>query len=146
MKTPSKTNNQFLIDYAFPGLCSYCHSEIAYFEGSLPNGSPKITRFKANCNSRTMKLDDGSSMRIMLCNDCVDIKPDDIQYLMESEINGWQADVNKNDKMNSEEKLDYMEKYSKRTIINVVETPFSEDEIKEIKSPRIDKLNILVRK
>jgi len=144
MKTRSKENNQFKIDYAFPGLCSLCHDEVAEFNGSHPNGRPIITKLKNNYATTRVVLDDGSGMTITLCKNCKkDLSPDDMQELMESEINGWQDEVTKATATWTEEKKkSYMKKYSKKYIVDRVDKPFSLKEITKVKKPRKAKLKI----
>ncbi len=85
----SKNNNQFLVDYAYPGLCSLCHTEVAEFMGSK-NGVAVISRIKGNFRQAEVKLNDGSYMRVSLCEDCYkDFSPEKMGELMESEIAGW---------------------------------------------------------
>lgn len=144
MKIRSKDNNQFKIDHAFPGLCSLCHVEIAEFNGSHANGRPIITKLKGNWRETSVLLDDGSAMRVSLCSECYDnFSSDDAQYLMESEINGWQDEIDRCCKTWPEERrISYMKKYSKKFIKNRVDKNWSPSDIARIKKPRADKLRV----
>ena len=139
--------NQFNIDYAFPGLCSLCHTEIADFEGSrqIRDGvfRPIIKRLKGIAREADVKLDDGSIMHIAMCKTCYkNFKPEDMQALMESEINGWQHEVDEVVNWKDEKKIDHVKQYSKRFIIDRVDKEWNEDEKKKIKKPRTDKLTV----
>jgi len=107
--------NQFNIEYAFPGLCSLCHVEIAEFNGSNKYGTPNIVKLKSNYREGVVRLDDGSNMRVTLCNECEDFTPKQAGKLMESEIEGWRHSTNKTD-WDSKKKNEHNEKYAKRFI------------------------------
>lgn len=138
----AKENNQFGIDYAYPGICSLCHTEIAEFSGSHSNGIPIITKMKPNYRRAVIILSDNSSMGVSLCKDCYDLKPSDMQALMESEINGWEHEVSNylKDKWDENRKKNYMDRVSKLFIINRADKPIPEDKLSSIKKPRLEKL------
>ena len=139
----SKNNNQFKVDYAFPGLCSLCFTEIAEFEGSNSLGRPIITKLKGNFREITVLLDDNSKMKVSLCEDCFEnIKPEDMGELMENEINGWQKEVDANPKFEAQKKLDYMDKYSERKITTRVDIPYGLGEVARVSNPRSEKLKV----
>lgn len=134
-------NNQFKIDYAYPGLCSLCHAEIANFNGSR-NGAPVIVSLKPNYRKMTIQLDDDSRMTVSLCKTCYhDFQPEDMGELMESEINGWQAEM---DRINwpKQKKLKHMEKYSKRYAVNRYDLPYGLDELVRVTKPDKRKLKV----
>ena len=141
-KIPSKDNNQFKVDYDFPGLCCLCHCEIAEFNGSHPNGRPKIKSLKSNFHTAFVTVNDGSKMKVSLCMDCFfDLKPEDMKAMMESVINGWGAEVERLDNWNIEKKTAYMDEYSGKFITNREDFPYSDDQIVKIKRPDKKKLN-----
>ncbi len=139
--------NQFGVDYAFPGVCSLCHDEIAAFEGSRQIRSgvfrPIIKRILGKARTMQVELDDGSTMTVALCKKCFeDIKPDDMQELMESEINGWQHEVDEVTNFNDEKKIKHMKKYAKRFITDRIDPRFSKEDKAKIKKPRKSKLKV----
>ena len=142
---PSKTNNQFLIDHSFPGLCSHCHSEIAEFDGSLSNGRPKITKLKNNYDTIQVLLNDGSRMNVVICKPCKEyIRPEDMGKIMENEINGWQKDVDLNPSFDNERKLEYMDYHSKLTIVSRTDIPYDIEQDVKITKPNEKNLVINV--
>lgn len=147
-RIPSKENNQFKIDYAFPGLCSHCHSEIAEFYGSLPNGRAIISRLTPNFRMAEVLLDDGSRMTVSLCEDCFEgLNPDHMKYLMESEIKGWQKEVDEClATLEEDKKKSYMTDRAKRVIVQRMDKPLTEKQVKKIKPPDISKLDIRINK
>lgn len=152
MKIPSKENNQFGVDYAFPGLCSYCHSEIATFKGSqevLPGVfRPIIHLLKPNYRECTFELNDGSLMQIALCQSCDDdIEPKHMDHLMESEINGWQKEIDELlPKWEESKKSDHMDQHSKKFITGRKTKPWTLGQISKITKPRPEKLKVKVKK
>jgi len=139
-------NNQFNINYDFPGLCALCHVEIAEFNGSGANGRPIIKALKGNFTEMKIGLSDNSKMTVSLCNNCHDnFKPEDMKPLMESVINGWQSELEVVDWV-EEKKLDYMDKYSKLKATDHGDFSYSDKQKKRIKSPDKKNLNIKVRK
>lgn len=88
---------RFNVDYAAPGFCSLCHDEIAEFEGFYDFGNtkrPKVKFLKPNFRQAMVKLSDGTYMNVSLCDKCINFKPEDTEKLYESELKGWQAEVN----------------------------------------------------
>lgn len=137
----SKDNNQFKYDFAVPGLCTKCHTEIAEFSGSHPNGLPVIKKLKTNFRTARIKLDDGSGMTISLCKDCIDFQPEDMAEIMESEINGWDFQVDRCISHWTPEKKDkHMEVYSKRFATSRVDKPWGLEQEARITKPREAKL------
>ena len=148
--------NQFGIDYAYPGLCSLCHDEIAYFDGSkeIAPGSvrPRMKMFKqdgmlmphmkGNYTFASVVLDDGTNMTVNLCSDCETTKfvPKNMDKLMESEINGWAAEMDALPHWTQERKKVYMYKYSKRFVTDRKDRPWTDEEKGKIKKPKKDKL------
>ena len=117
----SKENNQFLIDHAWPGLCSLCHDEIATFSGSNKNGKPKIDKFKNNYKTIKVGLSDSSHMSIQLCKDCYsNINESDLSALTKSEYKGWENEVNNNDNWTIKKKQEFLEKYKIKTITEIL--------------------------
>ena len=144
--TASKDNNQFKVDYDFQGLCCLCHTEVAEFNGSHPNGCPRISKWKGNMAEMRVELNDGSKMTVILCNKCHDgFQPEDMKPLMESVIVGWQVEVNKLD-WKDEKKIDHMTSYSKLQVVDRYDFPMSDEDKKNIKNPDIKSLNLTVRK
>lgn len=139
--------NQFNIDYAFPGLCSLCHDEIAVFEGSrqIKDGifRPIIKRILGKARTMQVELDDGSAMTVPLCKKCFnDIKPEDMQELMESEINGWQHEVDEISNFDNNKKIKHMKKYADKFIKDKLDPRFSKEDKLKIKKPRKSKLRV----
>jgi len=139
--------NRFNIDYAHPGFCSLCHEEIAEFEGTrqLKSGvfRPILKRLLGIARTAVIKLDDKSKMTIALCKKCFNsFKPEDMQPLMESEINGWQHEIDDVVDWQNEKKIDYMKKYSKRFATNRVDKIWNKDQRLKIKKPRKSKLKV----
>lgn len=146
MKKPDSSNNQFGIDYAFPGLCSYCHSEVAEFNGSaevLPGVfRPVIKRLRPNFRQYNFVLNNSSIMTVSLCSECYDeIKPEHMGELMESEINGWHKEVDELcPKWDEAKKKSHMDKHEKLEVVGSDTRPWTEQEMKNITKPRLDKL------
>lgn len=139
----SKENNQFKVDYAFPGVCSLCFTEIAEFEGSNDLGRPIITKLKGSFREIMVLLDDNSKMKVSLCETCADsIKPEDMGELMENEINGWQKEVDANPKFDAQKKLDYMDKYSERKVTTRVDIPYGLGEVARVSNPNPNNLKV----
>ena len=140
--------NQFNIEHAYPGLCSLCHREIAAFDGSyeVQDGitRPRITRILGIARTAIIHLDDRSTMTVALCKTCFNaLKPEDMQELMESEINGWQKEVDHAAiGFDKAAKIRYMKKYSKRYATGRKDKPWTGDQKKKIKKPRKGKLKI----
>lgn len=93
----AKENNQFQVDYAYPGVCSLCHTEIAEFRGSweVAPGQyrPVVGALKANFRSRNVILSDETIMTISLCDKCNETFSDkDFKRLMASEHKGWEEE------------------------------------------------------
>lgn len=122
----SADNNNFGIDYSFPGLCSLCHSEIGIFDGSDDFGRPKVKKFMANARHVDVLLSNDSKMKVMLCKDChKTFSPSDCGKLMESEINGWYKEVEQCCSSWDQDRKDtYMKKFSKMYVKNRYERPF----------------------
>jgi hypothetical protein len=132
--------NQFNIDYDFPGLCAKCHTEIAEFRGSHPNGTPIISRLKPEYTTTTMQLNDGSSIRISLCSECkFSLAGTHCQEIMESVINGWQSEVERAN-WDDKELIGYMRTYCKKHITGRKDVHWGEKEKKKIKKPRKEKI------
>jgi len=145
----SAENNQFGIDYAYPGLCSFCHTEVADFDGSIMVRAgayrPKITKLKAIYREMTVELDDGSKMRVPMCSTCFkSIGPSDYGELMESEINGWQAGVTQLTGWDDDHKRSHMKRYSNRFVKDRVDRRLTDDEKRSIKKPKKSKLKVRI--
>lgn len=143
-KTPSKDNNQFKIDYAFPGLCSLCHCEVAEFKGSkeyAPGISrPVISKLKPNYHEAQVELSDSTLMTVALCTDCFyGFTPEDSAALMESEINGWNAEMPMLN-LPEEKKKEYMSQQTDKFITNRTDKPWTLGEIKRINKPSKSRL------
>jgi len=139
--------NQFDIDYAFPGLCSLCHIEIADFEGSrqIKDGifRPIIKRIKGIARTIEVKLDDKSTMTIALCKRCESkFKPEETRELMESEINGWQHEVSEVVTWDDAKKRKHMKEYAKRYITNRIDKKWNKNQKTKVKKPRKSKLKV----
>ena len=143
--------NRFGIDYAHPGFCSLRHEEIAVFEGSrqLKSGvfRPILKRLLGIARTAVIKLDDKSEMTVALCKTCFNsLKPEDMQPLMESEINGWQHEVDDvTQNWSKSHKIDYMKKYSKRFATNRVDKTWNRTQRLKIKKPRKSKLKVRIK-
>ncbi len=143
-----RENNQFLINYSFPGLCTLCHSEIAEFEGSRQVRPgifrPIIKRIKGIARIVNIRLDDKSEMSVAMCKTCeLDLKPEDMQELMESEINGWQHEVDEIANFSDVRRIKYMKRYSKRFATDRIgKKSWNETEKFRIKKPRKAKLKV----
>jgi len=142
-KTPSKSNNQFGFDFACPGLCSRCHTEIAEFEGSI-NGYPKLKKWLNNAYKAIVVLNDNSKMTVMLCEDCYnEFGVDDCQQLMESEINGMQEQVDRVcTHWKASFKKSYMKYFSDLHIKKRHDQEWRESDLSNIKKPRTEKLRV----
>lgn len=140
--------NRFGIDYAHPGLCSLCHEEIAEFQGSRQVSQgvsrPIIKRILGIARLIEVKLDDKSKMSVAMCKKCESkLEPKDMQELMESEINGWQREIDDIvTKFTDVEKKKYMNQYSRRYVVARVDKRWTPDENKKIKKPRKSKLKV----
>jgi len=143
--------NQFGVNYSFPGLCSLCHREIAEFEGSRQIVSgifrPIIKRILGIARTAEIKLDDKSNMTVALCKFCYNnLKPEDMQPLMESEINGWQHEVDEIAiRFDLPGRIKYMRRYSKRFAIARVDKRWTNTQRLLIKKPRRSKLKVRTR-
>ena len=145
-----RENNQFLIGYSFPGICSLCHKEIAAFEGSRQIRAgifrPIIKRILGIARVVDLKLDDNSEMGIAMCKTCESgLKPEDMQELMESEINGWQHEEDEIANFTDTHRIKYMKRYSKRFVTDRVDEKWSKDEKLRIKKPRRAKLKVRIK-
>ena len=88
--------NRFNVDHAAPGFCSLCHDEIAEFDGFYDFGNtkrPKVTFLKPNFRQAMVKLSDGTSMNVSLCDKCINFPPEDADKLYQSELRGWHREV-----------------------------------------------------
>jgi hypothetical protein len=88
--------SRFNISCASPGFCSLCYDEIAEFEGFYDFGNikrPKVKFLKPNFRQAMVKLSDGSYMNVSLCDKCVNFLPERTEELFQSEIRGWQTEV-----------------------------------------------------
>jgi len=148
MKNPSSLNNQFGIDYAFPGLCSYCHTEIAEFQGSkeVVKGvfRPVLKNLKHNFRQTTFEMNENMMMNICLCDECSEgIEPKDLGYLMESEMRGWTVEANELlPDWPEEKKKRYLDDQYKLFITQRHNNPWHEDKIKEITKPDTEKFQV----
>lgn len=90
-------NNNFMVDYDCAGFCAICHAEVAEFNGSFEIApgitKPKIKGLKGNHRSQTVSLSDGSQMVVSVCENCYDIKPEQVADLMINVVNGWKKEV-----------------------------------------------------
>ena len=140
--------NQFGVDYAYPGTCSLCHDEIAVFEGSRQVRAgvvrPIIKRILGKARLARIELDDNSKMSVAMCKTCFNaFKPEDAQELMESEINGWQVEVNEVvNGWDDERKIKYMKRYAKRFMTDRVDKRWNKIQKAKIKKPRKSKLKV----
>jgi len=127
--------NQFGITHDWPGLCALCHTEVAEFNGSHPNGIPIIARWKANKGEVLVVLDNGSKMRVTVCSKCEStFKPEQAGKLMESVRGGWQkecemlvADDSKPE-WDEAKKSSHMKEYSKLAVVDRIDSIWSEEE------------------
>ena len=82
-------------------------------------------------------------MTVALCKVCYnDLKPEDMQELMESEINGWQHEVDEVSNFNDSGKIKYMKKYSKRFVITRIDKKWNNSQRSKVKKPRKAKLKV----
>ena len=127
-----------------PGYCVKCHNQVADFDGSLPNGNPRIVRLMPTFCSVNFRLDNGSQMLVAMCVDCRDkLAPEDTEIIMEAVINGWQREMDQIvEGWEDQKKLDYMASYSQRSIIDRLDKRWSDEEVKRVKPPREDKLHV----
>ena len=141
-------SNQFNITHSYPGICSLCFDEIAEFEGSrqVADGifRPIIKRIKGIARTATVRLDDASNMNVAMCKTCFDkLIPEDMQELMESEINGWQVEVNDMvSNWDDTRKKNYMKRYAKRFVTDRIDKRWNKAEKLRIKKPRKSKLKV----
>lgn len=122
-------NNNFQVDYACPGFCSKCHTEIANFRGSqeVTPGiyRPKIESLKANFRQQTVELSNNSQMMVPLCETCFNLTPEDLDYVMASEVKGWQREVD--DYKLGDDVRKWVEKAEEFTIMDVPSMNFTAD-------------------
>jgi len=146
-KTPSSQNNQFGITGAFPGLCSYCYSEVANFNGSkevLPGVfRPIIQTLKPNYRECLFELSDGTKMTIVLCEACDDdIEPQHMGELMESEIAGWQREMDELcPDWKNEKKTLYMQEQSAKFISDRKTKPWTISQLTKLTKPNANKID-----
>ena len=133
------SNNQFNIDFDFPGLCASCHNEIAEFNGFNIFGTPIITKLKGNFRTMRIELDDGSGMTITVCKDCTELSPEDMGPLMESLINGLIVEIQRRPNFEHKKRTD-IDSISKRFITQRIDKPFKQEEVRRITKP--DKENL----
>jgi len=136
----SKDNNQFGIDHAFPGLCSLCHKEIAEFAGSQEVAPgvyrPIVSRLLPSFRSKLVYLSDGSQMSVSLCDKCdASLTPEDCSKLMESEIKGWNKEV-EIIQAETEKKEAYKTKMSKLFIEDVPSKAWTKEQKDKISKPK----------
>ena len=135
-------NNQFKIDYDYPGLCAHCHVEIAEFNGSNKYGTPIITKFKPNFTTGKIEINDGSGMTITLCSTCdISLKPEDMGELMESVINGLIVQIQKTPALEPKKQADIAVLVTK-FITQRIDKPFKASEVPDITKPNADNLNV----
>lgn len=128
-------NNNFNVDYTAPGFCSKCFTEVAEFKGSMEVSPgiyrPKIVALKPNYRKREVVLSNGSHMTVTLCEECHDIKPEDLPHIMESEIKGWKREAI--DFALETNVDDWIKKVSLIRIIDVPEMAWDEETRKTLK-------------
>lgn len=129
-------NNQFDINYDFPGLCANCHHEIADFNGSNKYGTPIITKLKATFETMQVELSDGSNMTVTVCKDCKEgLRTEDMGDLMESLIEGLIVEINRKPDL-EERKQKAIDAISSKFIIQRVDKKFTSDELTRITKPK----------
>ena len=139
--------NEFGIDFDWPGFCANCHLAVAEFEGSDEHGILKIKKMLGNARAVYFHLGNGSQMPVTLCETCeLNLKGSDCKNIMESIINGWQMEIDlKCSHWEDKKKTDYMDTYSKHTIIQRIDKPFPSVELNDIKKPDTNNLKIKIK-
>ncbi len=137
----SKNNNQFKIDYAYPGLCSLCHTEVAEFAGSK-NGVVIVTRLKGNFRQAEVQLEDNSYMRVTLCEDCyIGFDPEQMGDLMDSEIKGWVWETRRTNPEDKEARKVFKQA-KKKFVKDRKDKKWSDKERAKIKKPKIKEADL----
>ena len=125
--------SRFNVDGASPGFCTLCHDEIAEFDGFIDFGNikrPRVAYLKANFRQAMVKLSDGTSMTVSLCDKCIDFKPEQTEDLFQSELKGWQNEVNamEGHVKNHEVMKDYMVRQKDVSIVDREDVKWTEAE------------------
>ena len=129
-------------DFDMPGYCVKCHKQIADFDGSLPNGNPRITKLSGDFNEATFLLDDGSSMKVAICTDCKNaLKPEDAGTIMESVIKGWDHEIKNSLKWEKKDRDSYMKKYGGREIVSRHDVPWETKDMVRLTKPKVKELS-----
>jgi hypothetical protein len=64
---------------------------------------------------------------------------------MESEINGWQHEIDEVVNWEDSKKTDYMKRYSERFVTDRADKKWNQAEKSKIKKPRKDKLKVRIK-
>lgn len=131
-------------DFDKAGFCVRCHDPVAEFNGSRADGSMIITKLLPTLRMATVLLDDGSQMRVAMCDRCYEtFTPEHSAEIMESVINGWQWELdNLLTHWDESFKKAYMGNMAKRHITDRSDKNWTENEKRAIEKPDTKKLRI----
>jgi len=97
------------------GHCVMCHKNMLIeqaIDGKIQN------RFTPEYQETEFLLDDGSRMRVAICETCKnELKVEDEPKIMECVKLGWEVEVEGIKTWTAEKKSNYLKKYSKKNII-----------------------------
>ena len=97
------------------GHCVMCHKNML-IEAVIDQKVQK--RFTPDYSETEYLLDDGSKMRVAICEQCkINLLPKDENYIMKCVLEGWRAEVEGFNHWTREKKDNYMDRYSKRKIV-----------------------------
>ena len=97
------------------GYCVRCHKCLLI--NRVINNKVEMV-FTPDHTETEFLLDDGSKMRVCLCQHCKDnLSDNDTSAIMESVIEGWKEETNKLTNWTQEKKDNYIFRYSQRKII-----------------------------
>lgn len=134
--------NRFNVNEAYPGFCTLCHDEIAEFDGFIRFGKvmrPKVIFLKPNFRQAMIELSDKTFMTITLCDKCYDFEPKDCAKIYESEVRGWEREINDIDwKPESKPQMEaWYKKQKSIQVVNRIDKVWSSDEKKKITKHRL---------
>lgn len=105
------------IDYDRHGHCVVCHEDMYYTQ--IIDNKPQ-QRLSPLYGEIEYLLDDGSKMRVAVCNDCKgELKNDEEETtrIMDCVFKGWRHELDKYSHWDNDKKKKYLKEYSKRKIV-----------------------------
>lgn len=113
-------------EYDRPGYCARCHECIAEFNGK------DIVSLLGCATTVDFILDDNSSMKVSVCEDCKNkMTIEDIPSIMQSIYKGWIWEIENILKWDTERAESYKEKYSQRYIVSRKDVLWSKELVAE---------------